>query len=42
MLHDRPHSSEITRAYCRNACCERNARNLAGERATIDHALVRR
>jgi hypothetical protein len=42
MVHDRPHISEITRAYCRSVRCERRARNLAGDRATIDRTLVRR
>ncbi|HEX6842923.1 MAG TPA: hypothetical protein VF113_15410 [Stellaceae bacterium] len=42
MLHERRHSDEITRAYYRSLRDERSARNLAGDRATIDHTLVRR
>ena len=42
MLHERPDTSEIARAYCRSACGERAARGVGGERATIDHALVGR
>jgi len=42
MVHERPHGSEIARAYCRSVGCERDARSLAGARATIDRTLGER
>jgi hypothetical protein len=42
MSHERLHSPEIIRAYCRSRRCERGARALGGARATIDPTLVGR